>query len=174
MTSKTIQIIGHDLQLIADGDALTRCKWTDTPSNGHSYATPTEKDATPTETQIIDSAVSQITEYLDGSRKEFTIPVRLEGSEFRMKVWQELQKIPYGATISYGELARRIGNPQAFRAVANACGANPMPIIVPCHRVIASGGHLGGYTGGLDIKTSLLSIESPPKNKGLLQICKRP
>ena len=76
-----------------------------------------------------------------------------------MKVWDQLRRIPYGETVTYGELARRVGNPRAFRAVANACGANPLPIIIPCHRVVAAGGKPGGYTGGLAIKLALLEIE---------------
>lgn len=156
MISRIIHIIGHDLHLIADGDVLIRCKWTDGRIPENCFGSEKEKE-------ILDLAVIQIKEYLAGSRTQFTIPLRMEGTEFRKRVWQELQNIPYGVTITYGELARRIGCPKAFRAVANACGANPLPIIIPCHRVIASGGKLGGYTGGLDIKTSLLSLEHPQK-----------
>lgn len=156
MTSRSIHIIGHNLRLIADGDALVRCKWTAEPLPDDSFGSENEWE-------ILNMAIAQINEYLEGNRKVFTIPVRMEGTEFRLKVWQELQKIPFGTTITYGELANRIGNPKAFRAVANACGANPFPIIIPCHRVVASGGHLGGYNGGTDIKISLLLRESPNK-----------
>ena len=104
-------------------------------------------------------AVAQIAEYLEGKRKEFSVPIRIGGTEFRMKVWNEMRRIPYGETVTYKELARRIGSPDACRAVANACGANPFPILIPCHRVVASGGRIGGYTGGLDIKIRLLEIE---------------
>jgi methylated-DNA-[protein]-cysteine S-methyltransferase len=92
--------------------------------------------------------------------KEFEAPVVLEGTEFQVRVWRELQKIPYGETISYGELARRIGNANAMRAVGLANGANPIPIIVPCHRVIGSNGKLTGFGGGLPNKKKLLALES--------------
>lgn len=152
MTVKTIEKIGHNLGFVADKDAIIRCKWTDQTAiedYGNDLA----------ETAAIDMAIQQISEYLEGKRKDFSIPLRIEGSLFRMKVWEELKKIPYGETVTYAELARRIGSPKAFRAVANACGANPCPIIIPCHRVVASGGKTGGYTGGLDIKLKLLEIE---------------
>lgn len=152
MTAKTIEIIRHNLEIVADKDAIIRCKWTDRTAiedYGNDLA----------ETAAIDMAIQQISEYLEGKRKDFSIPLRIEGSLFRTKVWEELKKIPYGETVTYAELARRIGSPKAFRAVANACGANPCPIIIPCHRVVASGGKTGGYTGGLDIKLTLLEIE---------------
>ena len=87
------------------------------------------------------------------------LPVDLHGTPFQLDVWNEMLRIPAGSTRSYGEVAKRIGRPKAFRAVAQACGANPVPIVVPCHRVIASGGALGGYTGGLDRKLALLASE---------------
>lgn len=152
MTAKTIEIIRHNLEIVADKDAIIRCKWKDRTAiedYGNDLA----------ETAAIDMAIQQISEYLEGKRKDFSIPLRIEGSLFRTKVWEELKKIPYGETVTYAELARRIGSPKAFRAVANACGANPCPIIIPCHRVVASGGKTGGYTGGLDIKLTLLEIE---------------
>ena len=137
--------------LKAEGHVLTQCRWISPDSTGF---TPDEPG-----NAITDTAVSQISEYLEGRRKYFCVPLRLEGTEFRMKVWNEMRRIPYGETITYKELARRIGSPDACRAVANACGANPFPIIIPCHRVVASGGKPGGYTGGLDIKLALLEIE---------------
>ncbi|MDE6017644.1 MAG: methylated-DNA--[protein]-cysteine S-methyltransferase [Muribaculaceae bacterium] len=137
--------------LKAEGHVLTQCRWTSPDSTGF---TPDEPG-----NAVIATAVSQISEYLEGRRKDFCVPLRLVGTEFRMKVWNEMRRIPYGETITYKELARRIGSPDACRAVANACGANPFPIIIPCHRVVASGGKPGGYTGGLDIKLALLEIE---------------
>ena len=138
--------------LIADGNILKQCKWIlSGPSIQHSHIQH--------KNEVIEAAISQISEYLEGNRKQFNIPLRLEGTEFRMKVWTEMRKIPYGETITYKELAHRIGSPDACRAVANACGANPCPILIPCHRVVASGGKTGGYTGGLDIKLALLEIE---------------
>jgi methylated-DNA-[protein]-cysteine S-methyltransferase len=101
----------------------------------------------------------QLDEYFAGTRTAFDVPVRLEGTEFQRAVWAQLCAIPYGSTISYGELARRVGNPRASRAVGLANGRNPVAVIVPCHRVIAADGTLGGYGGGLDRKAALLGLE---------------
>ena len=104
--------------------------------------------------------IRQLQAYFHGELKEFDLALDLEGSEFQLRVWQSLRAIPFGKTISYGELAQRIGEPKAARAVGLANGANPIPIIVPCHRVIGSNGYLTGYGGGLSIKEKLLSFES--------------
>jgi len=101
----------------------------------------------------------QFSEYFRGKRREFEIPLRLDGTDFQTSVWNELLKIPYGETTSYGELAKRIGNPKAVRAVGLANGRNPIPIVVPCHRVIGSDGKLTGFGGGLENKTLLLRLE---------------
>jgi methylated-DNA-[protein]-cysteine S-methyltransferase len=97
--------------------------------------------------------------YFGGTLREFTSPLRPSGTGFQQRVWQELRRIPYGETISYLELATRIGNPRAVRAVGLANGANPLPVIVPCHRVIGSNGRLVGFGGGLSIKRALLDHE---------------
>jgi methylated-DNA-[protein]-cysteine S-methyltransferase len=102
----------------------------------------------------------QLQEYFAGALREFEIPLFMEGTDFQRRVWKNLQKIPYGETISYGELANRIGNPKAVRAVGAANGQNPLPIIVPCHRVIGSNGSLTGFGGGLEKKRKLLDLES--------------
>lgn len=102
---------------------------------------------------------AQLKAYFNGEKQSFDIPLAPQGTEFQRKVWQELCKIPYGETISYGELARRIGNPKASRAVGAANGQNPVAIIIPCHRVIGSNGRLTGYAGGLDRKAFLLKHE---------------
>lgn len=102
----------------------------------------------------------QLTAYFKGDLINFDVPLRLEGTEFQRKVWSRLRDIPYGETISYGELARRVDNPNASRAVGLANGRNPIAIIVPCHRVIGSNGQLTGYGGGLDRKTWLLNHET--------------
>ena len=109
--------------------------------------------------EVIEKAVEELNEYFTGKRKDFDIPVHFTGSQFQNRVWTELQKIPYGSTVSYGEIARRIGRPKSVRAVANANAANPISILVPCHRVIGSDGSLTGYGGGLDAKEKLLKIE---------------
>ncbi len=101
----------------------------------------------------------EIREFLDGKIKTFNVKTHLSGTDFQLQVWAELAKIPYGTTISYGELANRIGNPKAVRAVGLANGKNPVPIVIPCHRVIGSDGSLTGFGGGLDIKKKLLEIE---------------
>ncbi|MEN2751123.1 methylated-DNA--[protein]-cysteine S-methyltransferase [Psychrobacter sp. FBL11] len=106
------------------------------------------------------TAIEQLNEYADGRRNAFDLPLDISlGTEFQQQVWQALQGINHGETISYATLAKRVGNPKGFRAVANANGKNPFSIIVPCHRVIASDGKLGGYTGGLDKKRYLLELE---------------
>lgn len=104
-------------------------------------------------------AVDQLVEYFQGNRKTFDIPLALRGTEFQLAVWNELLRVPYGDTITYAELARRIGRPAAIRAVGAANGANPIPVIVPCHRVIGSNGTLTGYGGGIERKQWLLAHE---------------
>ncbi|HHT04147.1 MAG TPA: methylated-DNA--[protein]-cysteine S-methyltransferase [Bacteroidales bacterium] len=101
----------------------------------------------------------ELAEYFEGKRKEFTLPLIPNGTEFQKNVWQELLKIPYGTKISYKEEARRLKNEKACRAVANANGKNKIAILIPCHRVIASDGSLGGYSGGLEKKEFLLALE---------------
>ncbi len=103
--------------------------------------------------------VSQLMEYFAGGRRTFDLPLAPRGTEFQQTVWAALRRIPYGETLSYGELARRIGRPHASRAVGLANGANPLPIVVPCHRVIGADGSLTGFGGGLDIKRRLLALE---------------
>jgi len=118
-----------------------------------------EEDLCPPSTPLLEEAVRQLNAYFDGTRREFDLPIRLEGTAFRMKCWQALRTIPYGETISYGEQARRIGNPKAVRAVGGANHHNPVSIIVPCHRVIGADGTLTGYGGGINIKAWLLEHE---------------
>lgn len=102
----------------------------------------------------------QLDEYFLGRRVNFDLRLAPEGTLFQKQVWEEMQKIPYGETASYADIAKRIGRPEAWRAVANACGANPIVIVIPCHRVVGSHGRLGGYTGGTDRKLWLLELES--------------
>jgi methylated-DNA-[protein]-cysteine S-methyltransferase len=108
----------------------------------------------------VDTAVRQLREYFAGKRRNFTVPVDLAGTPFQQRAWAEMQKIAYGSTISYAQQAARMKKPRAVRAVGSANGANPIPIIVPCHRVVASNGGLGGYALGLAMKRRLLEIES--------------
>lgn len=103
--------------------------------------------------------MSELADYFAGNLKQFTVPIKLTGSNFQVKVWRELQNIPFGDVISYAELAHRIDNPKACRAVGLANGQNPISIIVPCHRVIGANGKLTGYGGGLPRKEVLLNLE---------------
>ena len=112
------------------------------------------KDSTP-----FAEPIRQLRAYFAGELEAFDLPLAPQGTPFQLKVWNRLCDIPYGETISYGELARRIGNPNASRAVGLANGSNPIPIIIPCHRVIGSNGKLTGYGGGLPIKEKLLALE---------------
>jgi len=105
------------------------------------------------------TATTEIIEFLDGKRTSFSVNAKMTGTDFQKKVWDELTQIPYGETISYRELAERIGNPKAIRAVGSANGKNPVSIIVPCHRVIGSDGSLTGFGGGLENKRKLLELE---------------
>jgi len=102
---------------------------------------------------------AQLTEYFEGRRRVFELPLAPEGTPFQLRVWDALLEIPYGQTISYGELAARIGDRSASRAVGLANGSNPLPIVIPCHRVIGSNGKLTGYGGGLAVKQQLLTLE---------------
>jgi methylated-DNA-[protein]-cysteine S-methyltransferase len=105
------------------------------------------------------AAAAQLAAYFDGDLTEFDLPLSPAGTDFQLRVWEGLQAIPYGETVSYGELARRLGNPSASRAVGLANGKNPISIVVPCHRVIGANGSLTGYGGGLDRKRFLLGLE---------------
>jgi len=106
------------------------------------------------------AAVAQILEFLEGKRRRFDLPLDLSGTPFQRAVYEELLRIPYGEKRSYAAVARAIGKPRAVRAVGAANGANPIPLVVPCHRVIASNGHLGGFGGGLPLKKQLLAMEA--------------
>jgi methylated-DNA-[protein]-cysteine S-methyltransferase len=111
------------------------------------------------DTGRLSEPAQQLTAYFKGTLRQFDVPVSPQGTPFQQRVWSALQDIPYGETISYGELARRLGNPQAVRAVGLANGSNPISIIIPCHRVIGSNGSLVGYGGGLATKQALLALE---------------
>ena len=114
------------------------------------------------------AVIEQLQEYFDGDRTDFDLPLSLRGTPFQRSVWDELTKIPYGETISYGELAARLGNPAASRAVGLANGRNPVGVIVPCHRVVGSTGGLTGYGGGIERKRHLLAFERRVSGLALL------
>jgi methylated-DNA-[protein]-cysteine S-methyltransferase len=135
------------------------------------------------EVQILAEASQQIEEYLAGKRFEFDLPINANGTSFQKQVWNELLRIPYGKTFSYQEIAKKINHKKAARAVGAANGKNPLSIIVPCHRVIASDGSLGGYAGGLKIKSKLLGLETKvhkisasqiPEDPSVLDLSKSP
>ena len=108
---------------------------------------------------IVALALDQIEEYLNGVRREFDLPLDLRGTEFQRRMWSTVAAIPYGQTRTYADIARTMGKPLAVRAVGAANGANPLPLVVPCHRVLGSDGSLTGYGGGLDVKQKLLEME---------------
>ena len=137
------------LLLTTDGEALTRLWFGEKPVPG-------ERDD---DHPVLRRAVEQLAEYFAGERDAFDLPLAPEGTAFQVRVWEQLRLIPYGTTISYGELARRVGNPAASRAVGLANGRNPLAIVVPCHRVIGANGSLTGFGGGMDAKRTLLDLE---------------
>jgi len=141
-----------ELVLTADPDgALTRLYLPSRPPDTTGW----ERDDA-----LLEPVRRQLAEYFAGERTEFDIALRPTGAAFQLQVWEALLKIPYGETASYGEIAREIGHPTAFRAVGAANGQNPIAIIVPCHRVIGSNGSLTGYGGGLPTKRALLDLEA--------------
>jgi methylated-DNA-[protein]-cysteine S-methyltransferase len=138
------------IRLIADGDVLVGLYTGDEQGI----------TADPADTPILRSAAEQVTAFFDGRLQAFDLPMRLDGTPFQRRVWDQLLTIPYGQTISYKQLADRVGSIAGFRAVGAANGRNPISIIVPCHRVIAHDGKLGGYGGGLPRKRWLLDHEA--------------
>ena len=135
-----------NLLIGADDTGLTAVKRTDRP-------------VSPPDTPLLAEAVRQLRAYFDGTLTEFSLPLHMDGTAFQLRCWAALQTIPYGETISYGEQARRIGQPRATRAVGGANHRNPVSIIVPCHRVIGASGALTGYGSGIEMKEWLLAHE---------------
>lgn len=111
---------------------------------------------------VLSAAATQLREYLDGERTEFTVKTTADGDAFQQRVWAVLREIPYGATLTYGAIAERLGDKSLARMVGKAVGSNPLSIVVPCHRVIGSSGKLTGYAGGLERKRHLLGLEGAP------------
>lgn len=152
--------------LASFGDKLCLCDWSNNPCAERNkrrierYLNASFKIET---TSVLEEAKRQLDGYFAGNRKAFTIPLHLVGTDFQQQVWNELLNIPYGATISYKEIAQNIGKPKAVRAVAGAIGANGISILIPCHRVIGSDKSLTGYAGGLKAKKMLLHIETQIK-----------
>jgi len=156
------------LTLAADADGLRHIEF---PDNRH----PVDREgwipgASGAAATVLRTTREQLREYFDGTRHAFDLPLRPQGTAFQMTVWRTLATIPWGATWSYGDLARVIGKPDAVRAVGAANGRNPLPIVLPCHRVIGADGSLTGFGGGLPIKATLLRLEGalPTQRNGEL------
>jgi methylated-DNA-[protein]-cysteine S-methyltransferase len=139
------------LTLASNGEAITQVEF-----EQNRYPLPVHPKGTD---KVLEKARRELDAYFAGKLKEFTVPVAPEGTDFQKKAWAALQKIPYGATRSYGQQARAIGSPSASRAVGAANGRNPIPVIIPCHRVIGSNGSLTGFGGGMERKQFLLELE---------------
>lgn len=144
------------LRVVGDDDGVTRI---DLPNAAAGPPRPEWRHARRTLPGPLREAKRQLREYFDSGRRAFDLPLAPAGTAFQMRVWEALRGIPYGETVSYGELARRIGRPTASRAVGAANGRNPLSIVVPCHRVIGADGALTGYGGGLPVKETLLAHE---------------
>ena len=137
------------MRISATESGLTEARFTEEVDQGESSAG----------NSVTAAAVAQLREYFAGNRRTFDLPLAAMGTAFRQQVWQALQNIPYGQTCSYSDIAQAIGNPKAVRAVGTSNGANPIAIIVPCHRVVGADGRLTGYAGGLERKQWLLDLE---------------
>lgn len=150
------------LRLGSFGDRLCLCDWQTEKHSDHIdrrlqriLHAEFEEDTS----EVLEKAERQLNEFFDAQRMEFDVPLLFAGTDFQKTVWNWLLEIPYGKTVSYGEMARKIGMPKAVRAVANANGANAISVFAPCHRVIGSDNSLTGYGGGLDVKRMLLELE---------------
>lgn len=144
------------LFVAAERDALRRAAFSSSPAELPAGFDPAlRRDDAP----VLRQARRELSEYAAGRRKRFEVAFELDGTHFQCEVWKALFGIPYGETRTYGEIARAVGRPGAARAVGAAAGRNPLPVIVPCHRLIAAGGALGGFSGGLELKRKLLALE---------------
>lgn len=137
------------LKIVVEDAAIRTIQFVEKPGEEHSS------------NDVMETAIQQLDAYFDGRRKNFNLPLAPKGTSFQQKVWNELRNVPYGKTISYQEIANRLGDPKVIRAAASANGKNPIAIVIPCHRIIGSDGSLTGYAGGLHRKKWLLEHESP-------------
>ncbi len=156
LTSRAIDSPLGPLTLRASAHGLRSVKWGTADNTGDQ-----RESAHPEATAVLDKTEAQLGEYFSGDRHVFDLPLDPRGTKFQLAAWNALKEIPYGETISYGEQAIRLNNPKAMRAVGAANGANPISIIVPCHRVVGADGSLTGFAGGLDSKRWLLNHEAP-------------
>lgn len=147
------------VHVVANDDAIVAIHWFDELPDAPEHDGPHP---------VLDRAAEQLAEYFAGTRSEFDLPLAPYGTPFQQLVWAALREIPYGTTISYGEQARRLGDPNKSRAVGAANGRNPIPIVVPCHRVVGTNGKLTGFAGGLDVKAWLLDHERKVSGQTLI------
>ena len=145
-----------DITLVADTDRLCAIYLPNQKPDRMKFPDLESKDSDP----ILKSAVKQLGSYFSGKREKFDVSLRPVGTDFQEQVWKALRSISYGKTVSYGDIAKKIGNPKAVRAVGSAIGKNPLSIMIPCHRVIGSNGNLTGFAGGLPTKEFLLKLET--------------
>lgn len=148
---KILKINKHRLNIVLDDQFIYGIHWSKQSINSYKL--------TSLQKRLLNELESELTLYFDKKLQKFKTPIKLEGSEFQLNVWNELEKIPYAQLVSYKDLAIRIGNPNASRAVGTANSKNPISIIVPCHRVIQSTGEYGGYAGGESVKSRLIEHE---------------
>jgi methylated-DNA-[protein]-cysteine S-methyltransferase len=150
LTTTTVATPIGELRLVASSAGLRAVLW---PGREHG------EPAAPGDSPVLEDARAQLAEYFAGTREIFALPLDLRGTPFQRDAWLALAEIPYGRTATYAEQARRLGRPRAVRAVGAANGRNPVPIVLPCHRVVGSDGSLTGFGGGLDVKQALLEHE---------------
>ncbi|MCH5240067.1 MAG: methylated-DNA--[protein]-cysteine S-methyltransferase [Muribaculaceae bacterium] len=161
-----------DLTIIVNRGRIVYCNWDEEDCRrkyvkicrecNENYDTVSESDLMfKTNEMVMEAAKSGLQEYFEGKRREFSLPLGLIGTSFQIKVWETLASIKYGEKVSYKEIAEKCGCSGGVRAVASACGQNPIAIMIPCHRVVSSNGKLGGYTGGVEKKEYLLALETP-------------
>lgn len=148
-----------ELTLLASDDGLVAIDWSDDAGHHTAIADGDVADVAPDDHPVLRHAVEQLAEYFEGERMSFDLPLAAVGTAFQHEAWAALVKIPFGETVSYGEQAALLGDRNKARAVGAANGRNPIPIVVPCHRVVGSNGHLTGFAGGLDTKAWLLDHE---------------
>lgn len=140
------------LTLVSNGTAITGVRF-----GNHAKSTTMTNN-------ILKKCTKELQEYFKGLRSKFSVAIAPESTDFQKKIWKEISRVPSGRTISYRELAKRTGRPKAIRAAASACGKNPIVILLPCHRIIASNGGFGGYSGGIERKKKLLKLETAGEN----------
>lgn len=164
MTEWTAARLAPGLYLFAaaEGGLLRRAAFSDSEAPPQMFRSWKRNDDAP----VLAQARRELEEYAAGTRRRFEVPFELEGTHFQCEVWKALFEIPFGEVKTYGEVARALGRPEAARAVGAAAGRNPLPVIIPCHRLIGSGGSLTGFSAGIEVKRQLLELEGAALPKG--------